>query len=303
MEMHHKTLVILAAGIGSRFGGGVKQLTPVDEHGHLIIDYSIHDAIAAGFDKIVFIIRHDIEADFRAVIGDRIEKLCKPLGVEIAYAFQERTDVPDFLGKEKLIRPKPWGTGHAVLCAAEHINSPFAVINADDYYGKNGFSIASSFLEEHPDSYALIGYILKNTLSDNGGVTRGICSVDQGRLVGIAETKNIVKTADGAEADGKHVDIERLVSMNFWCYPVEFLDVLRTGFPEFLSTTSNIEMDEYLLPIIADGMLKEGTEFTVLLTADHWFGVTYKEDKPTVEAAFRNLIEDGEYKADLYCDL
>ena len=301
--MTHKTLVILAAGIGSRFGGGVKQLTPVDDHGHLIIDYSIHDAIAAGFDKIVFIIRHDIEADFRAVIGDRIEKLCKPLGVEIAYAFQEKTDVPDFLGKEKLIRPKPWGTGHAVLCAAEHINSPFAVINADDYYGKNGFSIASHFLSAHPENYALVGYILKNTLSDNGGVTRGICSVDQGRLVGIAETKNIIKTADGAEVDGKTVDMDALVSMNFWCYPAEFLDVLKTGFPEFLTTTPNIEKDEYLLPIIADGMLKEGTEFSVLPTDDHWFGVTYKEDKPTVEAVFRKLIEDGAYRADLYSDL
>lgn len=304
--MTHKTLVILAAGIGSRFGGGVKQLTPVDDNDHLIIDYSIHDAIAAGFDKIVFIIRHDIEADFRAVIGDRIERLCKPLGVEIAYAYQEISDVPDipdFDGKEKLIRQKPWGTGHAVLCAAEHINSPFAVINADDYYGKNGFSIASSFLEEHPDSYALIGYILKNTLSDNGGVTRGICSVDQGRLVGITETKNIVKTAARAEADGKKLDVASLVSMNFWCYPAEFLDVLKIGFPEFLKTTPNIEKDEYLLPIIADCMLKEGTEFTVLPTNDHWFGVTYKEDKPTVEAAFRKLIEDGEYRADLYSDL
>lgn len=305
----HKTLVILAAGIGSRFGGGVKQLTPVDDHGHLIIDYSIHDAIAAGFDKIVFIIRHDIEADFRAVIGDRIEELCKPLGVDIAYAYQEITDVldmpdiPDFPGKEKLIRQKPWGTGHAVLCASDHIDSPFAVINADDYYGKNGFSIASCFLAEHPDSYALIGYILKNTLSDNGGVTRGICSVDQERLVGIAETKNIVKTTGGAEADGKPVDIESLVSMNFWCYPAEFLDVLSTGFPEFPTTTPKIEKDEYLLPIIADGMLKEGTEFTVLPTDDHWFGVTYKEDKPDVETAFRKLIEDGEYRADLYSDL
>ena len=191
----NKTLVILAAGIGSRFGGGVKQLTPVDDHGHLIIDYSIHDAIAAGFDKIVFIIRHDIEADYRAVIGDRIEKLCKPLGVEIAYAYQEITDAPDFPGKVELIRQKPWGTGHAVLCAAEHIDSPYAVINADDYYGKNGFSIASRFLSSRPENYGLIGYILKNTLSDNGGVTRGICSVDQGRLVGITETKNIMKTA------------------------------------------------------------------------------------------------------------
>ena len=299
----NKALVVLAAGIGSRFGGGVKQLTPVDDHDHLIIDYSIHDAIGAGFDKIVFIIRHDIEADFRAVIGDRIEKIASPLGVEIAYAYQEITDVPDFPGEVELIRQKPWGTGHAVLCAAEHINSPFAVINADDYYGKNGFFIASSFLEKHPDSYALIGYILKNTLSDNGGVTRGICSSDQGKLVGITETKNIVKTTDGAEADGKAIDVESLVSMNFWCYPEAFLDVLKTGFPEFLSTTPNIEKDEFLLPIIADGMLKEGTDFTVLPTDDHWFGITYKEDKPTVEAAFRKLIADVEYKADLYSDM
>ena len=166
----HKSLVILAAGIGSRFGGGVKQLTPVDDNGHLIIDYSIHDAIAAGFDKIVFIIRHDIEADFRAVIGDRIEKLCKPLGVEIAYAYQEISDVPDIHGKEKLIRQKPWGTGHAVLCAAEYINSPFAVINADDYYGKNGFSIAHGYLAEHPDSYAVRRHIV-------GGTNRILISV------------------------------------------------------------------------------------------------------------------------------
>lgn len=299
----NKTLVILAAGIGSRFGTGIKQLTPIDNNNHLIIDYSIHDAIAAGFDSIIFIIRHDIEADFKAVIGERVEQICKPLGVEIKYAYQEISNTPAFPGKEEQIRKKPWGTGHAVLCAAEHINSPFAVINADDYYGKNGFSIASGFLAEHPDSYALIGYILKNTLSDNGGVTRGICSVEDGKLTGIAETKNIVKTVNGAEADGKPVDLDSLVSMNFWCYPASFMEVLKAGFPEFLSTTSNIQKDEYLLPIIADGMLKEGTEFTVLPTDDHWFGVTYKEDKTTVEAAFRKLIEDGEYKADLYSDL
>lgn len=247
-----KTLVILAAGIGSRFGGGVKQLTPVDDHGHLIIDYSIHDAIAAGFDKIVFIIRHNIEADFRAMIGDRIEKLCRPLGVEITYAYQEITDVPVKVEG----RVKPWGTGHAVLCAAEHINSPFAVINADDYYGKNGFAKAVEFLSTTPDDYALIGYILKNTLSDNGGVTRGICATEDGKLVGINETKNIVKTEAGAEVDGQAVDVESLVSMNFWCYPQGFISILKKGFPEFLKTTPIIEKDEYLLPIIADGMLK-----------------------------------------------
>lgn len=296
----HNTLVILAAGIGSRFGGGVKQLTPVDDHGHLIIDYSIHDAIAAGFDKIVFIIRKDIEADFRAVIGDRIEKIASPLGVEIAYAYQEVSNTPSFPGKDEKLRTKPWGTGHAVLCAAEHIDSPFAVINADDYYGKNGFVKAAEFLTAHPDSYGLIGYILKNTLSDNGGVTRGVCSVSGGKLTGIAETKNIL--SDGT-ADGVQLDLASLVSMNFWCYPEAFMEVLRDGFPEFLTTTPNIEKDEYLLPIIADGMLKEGTEFSVLPTDDHWFGVTYQEDRPAVEAAFQKLIEDGEYKEDLYSDL
>ena len=295
----HKILVILAAGIGSRFGGGVKQLTPVDNGGHLIIDYSIHDAIAAGFNKIVFIIRHDIEEDFKAVIGDRIEAICAPLGVEVAYAFQELSDAPIKVEG----RTKPLGTGHAVLACDGLIDGPFAVINADDYYGKYGFKKAAAFLSSNPESYALVGYQLKNTLSENGGVTRGVCTTDDGKLVGINETKNIVKTADGAEANGTKLDVESLVSMNFWYYPAAFMDVLKTGFPEFLANMSDPMKDEYLLPIIADGMLKEGTEFSVLPTDDHWFGVTYKEDKPAVEAAFRKLIEEGVYSEDLYSDL
>lgn len=299
-----KTLVILAAGIGSRFGGGVKQLTPVDDYGHLIIDYSIHDAVAAGFKKVIFIIRHDIENDFKAVIGDRIEKTCSPLGVEVKYAFQEISDVPDFSGKEKSEgRTKPWGTGHAVLACKGLIDSPFAVINADDYYGKTGFKKAAQFLETNPEDYALVGYILKNTLSDHGGVTRGICSVDQGRLKGIKETKNIVRTAAGAEVEGLTVDAESLVSMNFWCCPPSFMRILQDKFPVFLEHMSDPHKDEFLLPIISDEMLKEGTEFSVLPTDDRWFGVTYKEDKPAVEEAFRKLIEAGEYKTDLYSDL
>lgn len=292
-----KTLVILAAGIGSRFGGGVKQLTPVDANGHLIIDYSIHDAIQSGFNKIVFIIRHDIEEDFRDVIGNRIERVVAPFGVEIAYAYQE---IDKYVESVPEGRTKPWGTGHAVLCAADVIDSPFAVINADDYYGKNGFKKAAEFLG---NDYALVGYILKNTLSDNGGVTRGVCSVDNGKLAAIDETKNIVKNGDGAEADGKQLDLDSLVSMNFWCYPLEFLDVLRTGFPKFIENMSDVQKGEYLLPIIADGMLKEGTEFTVLPTDDQWFGVTYKEDKDAVIESFKKLIEEGVYKEDLYSDL
>ena len=293
----NKTLVILAAGIGSRFGGGIKQLEPVGPTNELIIDYSIHDAIAAGFNKIVFIIRHDIEADFRDRIGDRVESICKPLGVEIVYAFQEKEMHVDAVPEG---RTKPWGTGHAVLCAAEAIDSPFAVINADDYYGKEGFKKAADFLGRE---YALVGYVLKNTLSDNGGVTRGICTVDNGKLVGIDETKNIMKTSDGAEADGKKLDVESLVSMNFWCYPQEFIKVLEQGFPKFISGMKDPLKDEYLLPIIADGMLKEGVEFSVLPTNDQWFGVTYKEDKASVIESFKKLYEAGEYKEDLYSDL
>ena len=298
----NKTLVILAAGIGSRFGGGIKQLEPVDDHGHIIIDYSIHDAIAAGFNKIIFIIRHDIEKDFREVIGDRIEKVCDAHNVKVAYAFQELSDIPDFTGKEKVAnRTKPWGTGHAVLACDGLLGSPFCVINADDYYGKEGFVKAAQFLDQ--EEYGLVGYVLKNTLSDNGGVTRGICSVQDGKLVGIKETKNIIKTAAGAEADGCAIDTESLVSMNFWCYPQEFMDVLKKGFPVFLEKLSDPMKDEYLLPVIADGMLKENVAFTVLSSHDRWFGVTYKEDKPAVVNSFRKLIAEGVYKEDLFGDL
>ncbi len=293
-----KTLVILAAGIGSRFGGGIKQLEPVDDGGHIIIDYSIHDAIAAGFRKIVFIIRHDIEKDFREVIGNRIERICEPLGVEVCYAFQEVDDVPINVPEGRV---KPWGTGHAVLCTADLIDSPFAVINADDYYGKEGLCKAADFLET--GNYGLVGYVLKNTLSDNGGVTRGICKVENGKLIGINETKNIVKDCGGASANGETIDIDSLVSMNFWCYPKEFINVLRNGFPEFLHSMNDPQKDEYLLPIIADGMLKDGVEFTVIPTDDKWFGVTYKEDKPAVVESFRKLIKSGVYEVDLYSDL
>ena len=292
-----KTLAILAAGIGSRFGGGIKQLEPIDANGHLIIDYSIHDAIAAGFQKIIFIIRHDIEEDFRAAIGDRIEKICEPLSVEVAYAFQELSNVPIKVPEG---RTKPWGTGHAILACDGLIDSPFAVINADDYYGKHGFRVAADYLG---NGYALVGYQLKNTLSDHGGVTRGICSVEDGKLTGIAETKNIIKTADGAEANGIPLNVDSLVSMNFWCYPADFVSVLKERFPVFLEKMTDPLKDEFLLPTIADHMLKVGIGYSVLPTDDHWFGVTYKEDKPLVVESFRKLIEAREYREDLYGDL
>ena len=295
--MAKKTLVILAAGIGSRFGEGIKQLVPIDGNGHLIIDYSIHDAIAARFNKIVFIIRHDIEEDFREMIGDRIEKECSRLGVEVCYAFQELTDIPITVPEGRI---KPWGTGHAVLCAASQIDSPFAVINADDYYGKDAFVHASDFLGE---SYGLVGYRINNTLSDNGGVTRGICHVEDGKLTGIDETRNIIKTANGAEANGEAIEPDALVSMNFWCFPQAFLTVLKEGFPEFLSNMVDEKTDEYLLPTIADKMIKNGFEYSLMTSDDQWFGVTYKEDRPSVENSFRKLLSDGIYKTDLYSDI
>ena len=293
-----KTLVILAAGIGSRFGGGIKQLESVGPDGRIIIDYSIHDAVAAGFNKIVFIIRHDIEADFRDRIGDRIEKELSPLGVEICYAFQDINNIPIPLPEG---RTKPWGTGHAVLACEGILDEPFAVINADDYYGTCGFRKAADFLEK--GEYGLVGYILKNTLSDNGGVTRGICTVQDGVLSGIQETNDIVKTADGAASDGKSIDVQALVFMNFWCLPASFMDVLKKGFPEFLAKMTDPLKAEYLLPIIVDDLLKKGVQVTVLPTEDQWFGVTYKEDKEAVVQSIRSLYDQGVYQEDLYADL
>ena len=292
------TLVILAAGIGSRFGGGIKQLEPIDRQDHIIIDFSIHDAIAAGFNKIIFIIRKDIETDFRERIGSRIEAVAAPLGVEVCYAFQEITNIPIPL---PVGRTKPWGTGHAVLACDGLITEPFAVINADDYYGIEGFKKAAAFLKT--GGYGLVGYVLKNTLSDNGGVTRGVCAVENGRLTGITETHDIVKTPTGASSNGVAIDMDSLVSMNFWCLPVSFMDVLKTGFPQFLANMRNPLKDEYLLPIIVDGLLKQGVDVSVLPTHDQWFGVTYKEDKAAVTESFQMLYQQGVYQEDLYADL
>lgn len=294
-----KTLVILAAGIGSRFGGGIKQLTPVGPGGEIIIDYSIHDAIKAGFDRVLFIIRHDIEKDFTDVIGRRIESVCADLNVKVDYAFQEINDIPIPLPEG---RTKPWGTGHALLACRGMLDGPFAVINSDDYYGTEGFKKAAEFLDT--DRYGLVGYVLRNTLSDNGGVTRGICVTENGSLTGIDETKNIEKTSEGGARSGdRNIPVDSLVSMNFWCYPPEFMDYLETDFPRFLDKMTDPLKEEYLLPVIADAMLKQGTEISVIPTDDCWFGVTYAEDKASVIESFKSLYEEGIYNRDLYSDL
>ena len=304
------SLVIMAAGIGSRFGEGIKQLEPVGLHDEIIMDYSIHDAIAAGFNKIVFIIRKDIEEAFKERIGNRIEAVCARLGVETAYAFQDLADLPEgFTVPEG--RKKPWGTGQAILAARDVIKEPFLVINADDYYGKEGFQLVHDFLVEKATAtdFCMAGFIIKNTLSDNGGVTRGICSVNENlMLTDIKETRHIIKTPDGVSADGVSIDPEGYVSMNMWGLSPEFIEVLKAGFVDFLQGKTKEESNpltgEYLLPMVIGERLKEGkATAAVLPTHEKWFGVTYKEDKPLVVESFRKLIASGVYKEELFSDL
>ena len=319
--MKKTTLLIMAAGIGSRFGGGIKQLEPVGFHDEIIMDYSIHDAILAGFNKIIFIIRKDIETDFRERIGNRVEAICAALNVEIAYAFQDLSSIPDGYTVPDG-RIKPWGTGQAVLAANDLIREPFAVINADDYYGKEAFCKLHDWLvQDHNDSaIAMAGFVLKNTLSDNGGVTRGVCKVAQGHthITDVVETSNIVKVVDpvtgavGAEVDGMRLDPDSYVSMNFWGFPARegcaptFLTVLEEGFKDFFDKEVPVDPQkaEYLLPILIGGLLRDGKcTVKALETRDSWFGVTYKEDKAAVVESFRKLIADGVYKEKLYGDL
>lgn len=304
--MKKTALVVMAAGIGSRFGGGIKQLEPVGPSGEIIMDYSVHDALEAGFNKVVFIIRKDLEKDFKEIIGNRMEKL-----TEVEYAFQEVDNLPEGFTKPEG-RTKPWGTGQAVLSCKGIINEPFVVINADDYYGKEAFVKVHDFLvQEHPDDgklkFCMAGFILGNTLSDNGAVTRGVCKVEDGFLTGVVETSGIVKTADGAaapDAEGNLVamDAKGHVSMNIWGLTPEFLDTLDAGFKEFLSQLKPGDIKaEYLLPGIVDSMIQSGkATVEVLETRDKWFGVTYKEDKQSVVDAFKDLIAKGVYKEKLF---
>lgn len=304
--MSKATLVIMAAGIGSRFGGGIKQLEPVGPNGEIIMDYSIYDAIEAGFDKVVFVIRKDLEEDFKEVIGSRIEKI-----VNVDYAYQEVDDIPDTYKEIFRERTKPWGTGQAILCCKDVVDAPFLVINADDYYGKQAFKEGYEYLtgEACKDSMeiCMISFVLKNTLSDNGVVTRGVCKVDdKGMLSQIVETQNIEKVNGRAvvqKADGiQEIDLESPVSMNMWGLRPEFFQVLEQGFQEFLGGVEESDLKaEYLLPtMIGDLLKKNKLDVKVLKSKDMWFGVTYKEDKDAVVSAVRGLIDAGVYPEKLF---
>ena len=303
--MKNTALVIMAAGIGSRFGGGIKQLEPVGPSGEIIMDYSIHDALEAGFNKIVFIIRKDLEK----------ERTDDEFMAMYEYAFQELTDLPE--GYEKPAdRTKPWGTGQAILCAKQVIHEPFIVINADDYYGKEGFKKIHEYMVNEMDTESDVfdicmgGFILGNTLSENGGVTRGVCRVNEnGVLIDVTETYELQRDKDvarGRDDDGNPVEVPigQHVSMNMWGIAPSFLEELERGFPEFLDSLKEGDIKtEYLLPRIIDRLVRTGrARVTVLETPDKWFGVTYREDKPAVAAAIKELVADGVYPEKLFED-
>ena len=302
------TLLIMAAGIGSRFGTGIKQLEPVDASNHIIMDYSIHDAIEAGFNHVVFIIRKDLEKDFKEIIGNRIEKQ-----IPVIYAYQELNALPE--GYEVTEgRTKPWGTGQAVLMVKGLIDCPFLVINADDYYGKEGFRKIHEYMvnemTEDGDVYDICmgGFILKNTLSDNGAVTRGVCEEENGILKKVTETYDIRMMEDGlhaADEAGNPVKVqpEQLVSMNMWGFSNSILKELKERFTAFLDDAikNNPMKGEYFLPFVVDELLGEKkATVKVLKSMDKWYGVTYKEDKPVVVAAIQKLKDDGLYPQKLW---
>lgn len=306
--MKQPVLVVMAAGMGSRYGG-LKQIDPIDEYGNIIMDFSIYDAIQAGFRKVVFIIKKENEESFRAAIGDRIAKQ-----IETAYVFQDLNNIPEGFAVPQ-DRVKPWGTGHAVLSCIGTVDGPFAVINADDYYGSKAFKLAYDFLanakeDDKQYQYMMVGYQLEKTLTENGHVARGVCVTDEGsHLVKINERTRIEKRGDETaytEDDGATWTVipqGSTVSMNMWGFSESILEELHARFRAFLE--ENLEKNplkcEYFLPFVVDELLNEGrATVKVLKTDDRWYGVTYKEDKPQVVAAIRALKDQGLYPQKLW---
>ena len=296
--MRSPTLVILAAGMGSRFGG-LKQIRPVDEHGHAIIDYSLYDAYRAGFRRVVFIIKHEIEADFKAAVGARMEKY-----FDVKYVFQQLDMLPEGYAVPEG-RVKPWGTGHAVLCCKDAVDGPFAVINADDFYGPGAYKAIYDFLaQDRPESeHAMVAYLLRNTVTENGYVARGVCQVEDGLLTGVTERTHIEKrggdaayTDDGETWHPLPGDVP--VSMNFWGFSPAMLRELEARFPAWLdaSLKTNPLKGEYFLPSVANAVIEEGLgTVRVLPCREQWYGMTYKEDLPGVAAALKSMCENGIY--------
>ena len=305
--MKKPVLVIMAAGMGSRYGG-LKQIDPVDREGHIIMDFSIYDAKKAGFEKVVFIIKKENEKDFKDAVGRRIEKV-----MDTAYVYQELDSIPEGFAVPEG-RVKPWGTAHAILCAAGEIDSPFAVINADDYYGRSAFEKIYQYLTTHEDDekyrYTMVGYRLKNTVTDNGYVSRGVCALNEkNELVSVTERTRIEKRGSGVaySEDGgsswTEIAGNTLVSMNMWGFTESILEEIRSGFPAFLKNglAENPMKCEYFLPSVVSDLLSAGkASVAVLESEDKWYGITYKEDKPAVTAAVQKLKDSGRYPERLW---
>lgn len=298
--------MIMAAGIGSRFGTGIKQLTKMNEAGEIIIDYSIYDAKEAGFDKVVFVIRRAIEKKFKEVIGNRISKV-----IPVEYVYQELEDLPENFSVPEG-RTKPWGTGQAILACKGTVDTPFVIINADDYYGKKAFRLLHDFLSVSHDKtdvmrMAMAGFVLKNTVSENGTVTRGICVGDNDNyLRGVIESKDIAivdgNAVTSTEESKLIISPESIVSMNMWACDVDFLDVLEEKFIEFLGDNSKDPLKkEFLVPVIIDRLIKEGkAQVEILPTEDKWIGITYQEDTEAARAEFKRMTAEGIYPKKLW---
>ena len=306
--MNKPVLVVMAAGMGSRYGG-LKQLDPIDDNGHVILDYSVYDAHRAGFDTVIFVIKPEIEDIFREMIGDRISKV-----MEVKYVFQRADDLPEGYTVPEG-RAKPWGTAQAVLAARDVVEGPFAVINADDYYGPEGFEEIYNYLLHHPDTpdmyeYAMVGYLLKNTVTENGSVARGVCTeTASGYLHSVIERTKIIQgdrcpqyTEDDGESWNDLCE-DDIVSMNLWGFQKSYLEEAWAGFPAFLDKTlaENPLKGEYFLPSVVSSLLSQHkARVKVLRSNDKWYGVTYKEDKPSVMEALRELREKGLYPEKLW---
>ena len=290
MSNFNATLVVMAAGMGSRFGG-LKQIAPVGKNGEAILDFSVYDAIEAGFNKVVFVINHRIEADFKELVGKRIEKK-----VKVEYVFQEINDLPK--GFEcPADRVKPWGTTHAIICCKDAVNEPFAVINDDDFYGKTAFKKIYDHLKEQTEDYCMVGFRLANTLTENGHVSRGVCEAENGFLTNVVERTKI-KDCKYTEDDINWTELspDTLVSMNMWGFTTDIFSFLEREFLLFLKEKLTVEKSECYIPSVIDTLIKNGEKKVhVLSTDDRWYGVTYKEDKDAVVTAIAKKIENGEY--------
>ena len=301
--MNNPKLVILAAGMGSRYGG-LKQIDPVDAAGHIIIDYSIYDAMKAGFRDFVFIIKKEIEADFRQVMDEHL----KGKDIKVSYVFQELDKLPSGYSVPEG-RRKPWGTGHAIACCDGVVDAPFAVVNADDYYGENAFKEIYQFLKDTENDekshYCMVGYRVKNTVTDKGAVTRGVCMAEGGYLSNVTETYGIETDGESIfytdNGEKKTLDPDTIVSMNLWGFGQDFVTECKSRLSAFLDEglRTNPEKCEFYIPTVVASLINEGrADVRVLETGDRWHGVTYKEDKPDVVAAFKRLIAEGKYPAE-----